>query len=252
MYICKKKRIIAPGKLNIEEIKTQFKDVNVLETGDITRFYEQAEREIKPATVNWRIFTLVQMGVLQRVGRGKFTLGEGKSYRPEVSLGSKSIYKKLTAAFPYLKIVMWHTSVLNEFMHHQPGKFYHLVEVEKEAVEAVFYFLKGLKKTVFIDSDKGLFEKYLPEKGEVFLVKTLVTEAPVLNVDGLNTISIEKMLVDLFCDKSVFETQQGREMLFIFREALGKYTINMSKMLRYAGRRRRKEDFEKFVNSTTI
>jgi len=191
------------------------------------------------------------MGVLNRVGRGKFTLGEGKVYRPEVSLSLKSIHKKITTAFPFLKIVMWHTSVLNEFMHHQPGRFYYLVEVEKEAVDSVFYFLRDLKKTVFLVSDKGLFEKYLPEKGEVFLVKTLVSEAPVVKVDGVDTISIEKMLVDLFCDKIVFEAQQGREMQMIFRESFSKYTINMSKMLRYAGRRRKKEDFEKFINSAT-
>jgi hypothetical protein len=43
--------------------------------------------------------------------------------------------------------------------------------------------------------------------------------------------------------------QQGAEKRTIFKEAFAKYTINQSKMLRYADRRRKKEELNLFVKT---
>ena len=240
---------IANNKLNIDKLKTHFKDKKVFETSNIVAFYKKFEKELKPTTVNWRVYTLVQMGILKRIGRGKFSIGEEKNYFPEISPRLKTTYKKLKKEFPYLIICIWNTSVLNEFMVHQPGKFYILVEVEKEATRSVFFFLKEAKYSVFLEPTKDLIEKYLPEEKEVFIVKSLVSEAPTQNLKGINTASIEKMLVDIFCDDIIFSAQQGSEMRTIFKEALNKYSINESRMFRYADRRSKKESFNKYLNS---
>ena len=76
-YICFFKIIaIATEKLHIEELKKEFKDMQSLNTNDIVKFYRIYEPELKTTTINWRIYALVQMGVLARIGRGKFSLGE--------------------------------------------------------------------------------------------------------------------------------------------------------------------------------
>jgi hypothetical protein len=62
------------------------------------------EPQTKTTTINWRIYNLVQLGVLNRIGRGKFVIGEGKLYIPEISSKIKSIHSKLNKEFPYLKI----------------------------------------------------------------------------------------------------------------------------------------------------
>lgn len=191
----------------------------------------------------------MQEGVLQRIGRGIFTLGEGKNYVPEVSSATKSIYKKLKAKFPFANLCVWNTAVFNEFMLHQPNQFFVLMETDKETTNAVFYFLREIKKSVFIEPTKDILEKYVVNKNEVFVVKQLISEAPTQNINGVETASIEKMLVDIFCDKVIFSAQQGAEMRTIFKEAFAKYTINQSKMLRYADRRRKKEELNQFVKT---
>ncbi|MBX2965948.1 MAG: hypothetical protein KF845_07365 [Cyclobacteriaceae bacterium] len=65
----------------------------------------------------------------------------------------------------------------------------------------------------------------------------------------METATIEKMLVDIFCDDVIFSAQQGAEMRTIFKNAFDKYTINQSKMLRYADRRRKKEQLSQFVKT---
>lgn len=240
---------MANDTLKIEELRNQFKNESSFGNQGVTQFYKQFETDIKPTTVNWRVFTLVQMGVLQRIGRGRFKLGEGKNYLPEVLPGMKSIYKKIRQEYPFLNICIWNTSSLNEFMIHQPGKFYYLLEAEKEAAESVFYFLRATKFAVFLEPKKDILEKYLPEEKEVIIVKSLVSEAPLLTVEKIKTASIEKMLVDIFCDDIIFSAQQGSEMRTIFESALTKYTVNQSKMLRYADRRGKKDSLIRFMDT---
>ena len=53
--------------------------------GTLCNSTKQFETKVKETTVNWRIYTLVQTGVLSRIGRGKFTLGETKNFVPQIS-----------------------------------------------------------------------------------------------------------------------------------------------------------------------
>ena len=191
------------------------------------------------------------MGLLNRIGRGKFIIGERKNFIPEITSKMKSIHTKLKKQFPYLKICMWNTSALNEFMIHQPGRFYLLIEVEKDATQSIFYFLKEAKYSVFIDPTTDLLEKYASSEKESLIIKSLVSEAPLQNIKGINTASLEKMLVDVFCDDVIFPSQQGAEMRTLFEEALNKFSVNENRMLRYADRRRKKGSFINYLNSTT-
>lgn len=253
LYICYQiQNIIRTDRLHIDKLESSFKDQISFTTENIADFYLKFEPDIRQTTINWRIHSLVQKGVLCRIGRGKFKFGENKHFVPEISSKIKSVYNKLKKEFPYLDICIWNTSVINEFMLHQHGLFYLITEVEKEATQSVFYFLKDLKYPVFIEPTTDILEKYLPLDNEAVIIKPLVTEAPIQNINGFNTISIEKLLVDIFCDDVVFSAQQGAEMRIIFNEAFSKYTINQSKILRYANRRRKKESFQEYLNSIQI
>jgi hypothetical protein len=189
------------------------------------------------------------MGVLTRIGRGKFALGPRKIFVPDISNKLKNIHSKLKKQYPFLETCIWNTSVFNEFMVHQPGRFHILVEVDKDAVHSVFFFLKDSKYAVFIEPTKDLMEKYLPDEKETLIVKTLVTEAPLQKIERLNTPTLEKMLVDIFCNGIVFAAQQGAEMRNIFTEARSKYVINENRMLRYADRRKKKEILKEYWDS---
>jgi hypothetical protein len=224
-----------------------FKANNSFGTKDIIEFYKKKEPHIKPTTVNWRVYNLVETGILSRIGRGKFTVGERRNFIPEVSTKLKTLHTKLQKHFPYLKLCLWNTSVINEFMVHQPGRFYIMIEAEKEALESVFYFLKDSKLNVFLEPSADIISKYASNERNTIIVTSLVTEAPIQTIKGINTITIEKMLVDIFSDSIIFAAQQGSEMKTIFKEAFSKYTINENRMLRYADRRRKKESFSNYL-----
>lgn len=242
---------IANYKTNIAKLQIHFKDQSIFGNDDIVNFYREFEPSLTETNINWRVYNLVQTGVLSRIGRGKFTLGECVNFVPQISSNLKKIYAKLHKQFPYLKICVWHTAVLNELMLHQPGRFYTLIEVEKDAIENVFYSLKENKHNVFLNPSADILSRYASGEKEITIVKSLVSEAPMQKVNGVQTITIEKMLVDIFCDETIFASQQGGEMQNIFKEGFSRYTIHESRMLRYADRRGKKECFDNYLNKVS-
>lgn len=192
---------------------------------------------------------MVKTGILTRVGRGKFLIGNRKNYIPEIQAKLKTLNNKIIKQFPFLDYCLWSSSFYNEFMHHQPGKFYLIVEVEKDATESIFFFMKENKYSVFLDPTKELLNRYVPDEKETWIVKSLVTEAPTQNINGIQTTTIEKLLVDLFCDTLILNAQQGAERDIIFDNAILKYTVNENRMLRYANRRRKKVELSNYLKT---
>jgi hypothetical protein len=137
-------------------------------------------------------------------------------------------------------------------MIHQPLNSYLIVEVEKDGLKSVFYNLKESSYPVFLNPNCDIIENYIPVNKQAIIIKQIVTESPLTQVDNVLTVSLEKMLVDVFCDKDLFDAYQGNEMRTIFQEAISKYTINMNRMIRYANRRGKKEKFLKYLHVIQI
>lgn len=237
--------------LHIDSLRSHFRDRPSFSTLGLTGFYRSKDPKLNMTTINWRIHKLIDGGVITRIGYGKFTLGKGRSYFPELTNTQASIFKDLKKEFPYTSICIWSTSVINEFMLHQPGKFYQLIEVEKDGIESLFYFLKDKNISVYLDPSAELVNRYLIDEKEPWILKPLISESPTQEVNGVSTVTIEKMLVDIFCEPIIFSAQQGSEMDQIFREAFDKYTVSESKMLRYASRRRKKSELDKYLNEVS-
>jgi hypothetical protein len=56
------------------------------------------------------------------------------------------------------------------------------------------------------------------------------------------------MLVDLTTDKELVSFQ-GNEIYHIYKNAFDKYTVNQQTMLRYAGRKNKREEIENILKT---
>ena len=86
----------------------------------------------------------------------------------------------------------------------------------------------------------------MQSKRNVF-VKNLVSEAPLQKIDGIPVSTLEKILVDIYCDKG-FSYMQDSEYMRIAENAITLFNINKTKLLRYAKRRGAKEELEEIYN----
>lgn len=234
--------------MHITELKQRFEGLNDFKTIDIADFYRNFEPDLKSTTINWRVYSLVEKGILERIGKGVFKIGKTWVFVPNMDNKTKAISNKLQSKFPFSTFCIWNTSLLNEFSVHISNNHFTLVEVERESLESVFLSLKEKYNAVFLNPNADMLEQYVFNASNPIIVKPLISEAPLQRIKNINTATIEKILVDLFCDEDLFQIYQGRERNIIFKEAYSKYTINNTKLLRYASRRGGKDELEKYLN----
>jgi hypothetical protein len=83
----------------------------------------------------------------------------------------------------------------------------------------------------------------------VIIVKNLYSEAPILKRNDLTIPTLEKILVDIVIEDTIFAAQQD-EIEFIYKSAFKKYAISNAKIKRYSTRRNREIEVEKMINQT--
>jgi len=136
-------------------------------------------------------------------------------------------------------------------MIHQLFRYFIVVETEKDATNAIFNKLTGLNKNVFLDPNQELFNRYVVNFDEVVIVKSLISEAPLLELDNMMIPSIEKLLVDCLIDTDLFAAQQD-ELDHIYQSVFQKYEVNLNKISRYARRRGQISELEKRINRLNL
>lgn len=109
-------------------------------------------------------------------------------------------------------------------------------------MESVFYEMKDQGKDTYLNPSDEIIDKYITSRKSPLIILPLVSEAPTQEIDGVRTITIEKMLVDLVSNDLLFAAHQGSELKRIFKSAYEKYALSEAKLLRYASRRNRKNE----------
>ena len=88
---------------------------------------------------------------------------------------------------------------------------------------------------------------YIDLRENCIIVKILVTESPLMEVDGIKVPTLEKLLVDTQKDAD-FDYLQGSESLNIYQLAFEQYTINTQRLIRYAKRRSISQKIQELIN----
>ncbi|MBQ6955945.1 MAG: hypothetical protein IJP80_04955 [Bacteroidales bacterium] len=226
-----------------------FKSFDTFTTADITSYFRKKEPELKQTTINWRVYALVNDQIISRVSKGIFSVTGVKRYIPQLDKSLLQTAKKIGKQFPFIDFCIWDTSVINSLAQHLSNETFFIVEVEKDAVESVFHFLQEKTNKVYYNPTQDIVDNYLfLHTGKPYIVKNLITESPIIEENGIKVSSLEKILVDVYCDKTLFGQYQGNEMKTLYRYCFEYYSVNTTRLLRYASRRGKMSEIELFVN----
>jgi hypothetical protein len=249
-------------RLKIDQIKKEFYFRKTIKRSELKEFYIKFYPQLKETTFRWMLYDLKKEKIIIALDRGIFTLYDCEKddcldnnsiitkniiYQPIISPKLEEIYSRLRQQFPYLNICVWETSWLNEFMVHQPGRFFTIIEVENGTEEPVFYYLKSAFENVYIKPTSKELEWYIFESKESIVIKKLVSQAPITKDMSIIIPRAEKILVDLFAEKDFFYPYQGQELINIFENMFRYYKISLPSLYRYAGRRKCKQRLESFI-----
>ncbi|MBW6492735.1 MAG: hypothetical protein K0B15_16240 [Lentimicrobium sp.] len=232
-------------KTESNELIKAFEGRNTIELKEIEAFYRKSDPSIPKTTVNWRVYNLVQQQVLQRVGRGLFRFGKTELFTPQITPQMKSVCQLINRQFPFVTYCQWELLTVNYFSQHLINFNILFVDVEKDALNAVYYALKEHQTKVMLVSN--LYSD-LSDFDSFIFVRPLISDAPLQKVNNYKVASLEKILVDLATDKELISFQSN-EIYTIMGAASEKYTINHNTMLRYAGRKNKRKGIETILKS---
>ncbi len=85
---------LVSNKLNTNEIKEAFKGENEMAFDELKLFFQNRNPEIKHSAIKTRISRLINEGIISRMGRGKYILGQEKIYIPQIDDRIKILTKK--------------------------------------------------------------------------------------------------------------------------------------------------------------
>lgn len=236
----------------VEQLKKTFKGRETFSREELYLFYSRFEPNLKETTFRWRIYQLKEKKIVTPISRGLFSFDYKPVFKPEICENERKIYSKIDKQFPTLQQCIWSTKVLNDFMVHQPGRFLTIFEIENEALEPVFHFLKDLNiRNVFLQPEEKEMERYVYDAEFPIIIQSLISKTPTQKVKGITTITLEKMIVDIYSDKKLFNAFQGNELVNIINNAFHHYSIDFTKLFSYAKRRRKETDLMEYLSQQT-
>jgi hypothetical protein len=241
------------NKTIIEQLNDEFQGKMLFSRIELFDFFHRTNPDWKETTFRWKIHDLKNKQIIRTVSREFFTLSCKPVFIPDSSEQERKISSKIKKQFPSLKFCIWSTQTASEFMLHIPARFIILLQVEREALEPVYGFLKEQKyRHLFIQPEEKEIERYVYESDSTVVLQSLITKSPVITTDTLTTVTLEKLLVDLLSDKKLFAPFQGEELIHIVNTAYSRYSVDFTRLFHYAGRRKKEFELTELLKKTDV
>lgn len=213
---------------------------------DLQAIMNQEKSDTTASIANHMIDQLLNAGEIIRIGRNRYTLSNAqKVYQYNYSRQALDLADEIIAAHPYLDFRIFELTQLNEFVNHQIAHNILFVSVEGELEEDVFNTLwDNHHGTVLLKPDTDQLYRYMSDN--MIVIEKLPTESP-RGVIHFWESRLEKILVDIAVDKLISKVVYAGEYPTIFHDAIRKYAIDKSVMIRYAKRRGALGKYRKFL-----
>lgn len=235
----------------IEELKSFLPANAPFSKEMINNFFVKNGNHLTNENLDVRINRLKSKGIIVGVGRGWYRFNGKKNFEPEIVPSLKKMSAKLKKGFPFLNYMVWSSNWLNDLATLQLMRNVIVVEVEAGSEEAVFRTIKEeFPSKTFLNPKENERENYMHES-ENIIIKTMISESPNINYHSIKIARLEKILVDLFCDK-FWKTIFSAELYNIYSEACSNFSINYTTMLSYAARRGKKEEVWRYIKSLGV
>ena len=206
------------------------------------------EADISRQTISWYLTKLIESGQLRRIGHGKYSKADKQQFAIVPTEEQRSLNEMLKQHWPFAHFCIYDGDVISPLQHLLSANNITYIETEREATSAVFNHLRDEGRTAYLRPTRELMYNYIDLSQPAIFVKPLITESPVQESNGVLVPTLEKLLVDLQKDADFFYLQEA-EGVNIFRNALSLYTINESRLLRYASRRGLRKEIETIIKS---
>ncbi len=203
---------------------------------------------ISRQTISWYLTKLTESGKLRRIARGQYAKPAMQEFVITPTDEERILHEEMQRLWPFAHFCIYNGCVISPLLHHLAANNITYIETEREATSAVFNHLQDEGQAAYLRPTRDFIYHYIDLSQPAIFVKPLITESPTQKNGGVLVPTLEKLLVDLQKDPDFFYLQEA-EGLDIFSNALSLYTINKSRLLRYASRRGIRKEIETILRS---
>lgn len=201
---------------------------------------KEQNEDFSKNSLSWILDKLTSDGTVIKIARNQYKVAVEservkRKYSPLISDKLKRINEFMKEKYPLVDYCIWETVQLNEFLNHQIAHNVIVIEVENMLENAVYSALREeFNKNVLLKPNSKELMYY--KENDTIVVMKLISEAPV-NKKENHANTIEKLLVDFEANRIILSTISTSEYDHMYYDIFEKYTVDESKMMRYARRR---------------
>ncbi len=231
----------------IQYLKTNLNDQTQFTTQELIELLANINPEAATNTHSWRINQLKTSGQIHQIGRGLYSFISKPDFTPTITLKTKRLYNRVKALVPGLEIVVWETPMLAEINGQTIDKHFIFLHTQRNKIDFLHSEMLNFSKPSFSNPNTEIIEKYLLPLNEAVIILPLSTQTPLIELNDFKTKTIEGLLVSACLEESILRPI-GFVINQLFASAFSKYNVNVSKLLRYAGRRDRRTEIIEILN----
>ena len=204
--------------------------------------------QMRDSSYHWAVCGMLKSGSLTKIARNVYVVQNERKkpvYRPAYSDLAAKLISQVSDKYPSVHFTVFETALMNDFLNHLVAQNTVYIQMENDVSVFVFRFLQELGYDhLLYKPNKDDYALYW--KKDCIVVTDLISEAP-LSASAPHEICLEKMLVDMYCDKLISSAYSKSEYPEVLRQAMETYHIESTKMMRYARRRGREDELKKIL-----
>lgn len=204
--------------------------------------------QMRDSSYHWAVCGMLKSGSLTKIARNVYVVQNERKkpvYRPAYSDLAAKLISQVSDKYPSVHFTVFETALMNDFLNLLVAQNTVYIQMEKDVSIFVFRFLQELGYDhLLYKPNKDDYALYW--KKDCIVVTDLISEAP-LSASAPHEICLEKMLVDMYCDKLISSAYSKSEYPEMLKQAMKTYHIEPAKMMRYARRRGREDEIKKIL-----
>ena len=232
--------------MTIEERLHSFKDNKILDKDYLYKLIKEAYPKYKDTSIRWVIYDLVKKGIITKLNPTQYMIGQSDNYRQKNASDERNrIRDFINKIFPNIRIVVFESTLLNEWVNHQIARKVIFIESDKYFMNDVFRSIyKEFNTKVMLNPNKEDLYMY---DGELIIVTQLISQAPIQQ--KTRDIKIEKLIVDLYTKDLITEFINEDEKDDVIESIFKTYPVNVKTVYAYAKRRGNIDIIKKAISS---
>lgn len=190
------------------------------------------------------IAKLIEDGVIVKVDNEMYKIVNKKKYHIFRDYDGTRDFIDLFKEFGF-DYIIYNSTFLNEWLNQLIGKGTIFIEADKKYLSSIYELLVDNGYTnILLYPTINEINKYT--LNELIIIKPLFSRSPINRKE--KSFTIEKVIVDLYCDSILKKYYPTSELADIYRQIFNTYAIDEFSLNAYLKRRNLKDRFYDFLN----